>query len=84
MIAFYGSTPAYRPVLEAEGWEALQPRLNALSKTGGFADMRALVTDEMVRTIGVAGTPEECAAQIRTRFGTGVEEVCCCPAIHND
>ncbi|MEW1734703.1 TIGR03617 family F420-dependent LLM class oxidoreductase [Nocardia beijingensis] len=77
LIAFYGSTPAYLPVLEVEGWAALHPRLNALSKTGGFAEMRALVTEEMVRTIGVAGTPEECAAQIRTRFGAGIEEVCC-------
>ncbi|MFD8245850.1 TIGR03617 family F420-dependent LLM class oxidoreductase [Nocardia sp. NPDC059691] len=77
LIAFYGSTPAYRPVLEVEGWAALHPRLNALSKTGDFAEMRAAVTDEMVRTIGVAGTPEECAAQIRARFGAGIEEVCC-------
>ncbi|MFG3615508.1 TIGR03617 family F420-dependent LLM class oxidoreductase [Nocardia sp. NPDC047654] len=77
LIAFYGSTPAYRPVLEVEGWEQLHFTLNALSKTGGFAEMRALVTEEMVRTIGVAGTPEECAAQIRTRFGAEIEEVCC-------
>ncbi|MFE7743767.1 TIGR03617 family F420-dependent LLM class oxidoreductase [Nocardia sp. NPDC057455] len=77
LIAFYGSTPAYRPVLEVEGWAPLHSRLNELSKTGGFAEMRALVSDEMVRTIGVAGTPEECAAQIRTRFGAGIGEVCC-------
>ncbi|MEU1961168.1 TIGR03617 family F420-dependent LLM class oxidoreductase [Nocardia sp. NPDC019304] len=77
LIAFYGSTPAYRPVLEVEGWAALHPKLNALSKTGGFGEMPASVTDEMVRTIGVAGTPEECAAQIRTRFGAGIDEVCC-------
>ncbi|BDT99190.1 TIGR03617 family F420-dependent LLM class oxidoreductase [Nocardia sputorum] len=77
LIAFYGSTPAYRPVLEVEGWAQVHSRLNALSKAGGFAEMRALVTDEMVRRIGVAGTPEECAAQITTRFGAGIEEVCC-------
>ena len=45
---FYGSTPAYRPVLEIEGWDALQPELNALSKKGGWAEMANLVTDEMV------------------------------------
>ena len=34
LLAFYGSTPAYRPVLDVEGWGDLQPELNALSKTG--------------------------------------------------
>lgn len=76
LIAFYGSTPAYRPVPEVEGWAQVHSRLNAL-KAGGFAEMRALVTDEMVRMIGVVGTPEECATQIATRFGVGIEEVCC-------
>ncbi|UGT66834.1 TIGR03617 family F420-dependent LLM class oxidoreductase [Nocardia gipuzkoensis] len=77
LIAFYGSTPAYRPVLEVEGWAQLHDRLHALSKTGAFAEMRTLVTEEMVRTIAVVGTPEECAAQIRSRFGAGIGEVCC-------
>ncbi len=77
LIAFYGSTPAYVPVLEEEGWAELQPRLNALSKTGGYAEMRALITPEMVRTIGVAGTPEECAADIGRRFGSHAREICC-------
>ena len=69
LISFYGSTPAYVPVLEEEGWADLQPRLNVLSKQGGYAEMRALITPEMVQTIGVAGTPEECAAEIGRRFG---------------
>jgi probable F420-dependent oxidoreductase len=34
LIAFYGSTPAYLPVLEVEGWAEIQPELNALSKVG--------------------------------------------------
>ena len=36
-VAFYGSTPAYLPVLEVEGWADIQPELNALSKVGKFA-----------------------------------------------
>ena len=43
LIAFYGSTPAYLPVLEVEGWGDLQPQLNALSKTGGYAELRETV-----------------------------------------
>ena len=77
LIAFYGSTPAYVPVLEVEGWADLQPRLNALSKTGGYAEMAALITPEMVATIGISGTPEECAAEIGRRFGAHARDVCC-------
>jgi probable F420-dependent oxidoreductase len=33
-IAFYGSTPAYRPVLELHGWGELQSELNALTRRG--------------------------------------------------
>ena len=38
-IAFYGSTPAYRPVLDLHGWGELQPELTRLSKAGRWADM---------------------------------------------
>lgn len=76
LVAFYASTPSYRPVLEVEGWEDLQPELNALSKSGGWAEMANLVTDEMMGTIGVLGTPEECATQIVRRFGRHADRVC--------
>jgi len=77
LIAFYGSTPAYLPVLEVEGWSDIQPQLNQLSKVGKFRQMRALITDDMVRTLGVVGTPEHCADQVRDRFGSHSTEVCC-------
>jgi probable F420-dependent oxidoreductase len=77
LLAFYGSTPAYRPVLDVEGWGDLQPELNALSKQGEIAAMMALVSDEMVERIAVRGTPEECAAEIGRRFGDVAERVCC-------
>ncbi|OBH71621.1 LLM class F420-dependent oxidoreductase [Mycobacterium intracellulare] len=77
LIAFYGSTPAYLPVLQVEGWDDVQPELNALSKQGRFAEMRRLVSDEMVARIGIVGTPEECARQIAARFGEHAGEVCC-------
>lgn len=77
LIAFYGSTPNYRVVLDVEGWGDLQPRLNALSKSGGYAEMRALITDEMVATYGVVGTPAQCAEQIQNRYGNHVSDVCC-------
>ncbi|SDE18261.1 TIGR03617 family F420-dependent LLM class oxidoreductase [Nocardioides lianchengensis] len=77
LLAFYGSTPAYRPVLDVEGWGDLQPELNALSKQGDVAAMMALVSDEMIDTIAVRGTPEECAAELGRRFGAVADRVCC-------
>ncbi len=77
LLAFYGSTPAYLPVLDVEGWAEVQPELNRLSKQGEWAAMVGLVTDEMLETLAVRGTPEECAAEIRRRFGDVAERVCC-------
>jgi alkanesulfonate monooxygenase SsuD/methylene tetrahydromethanopterin reductase-like flavin-dependent oxidoreductase (luciferase family) len=77
LLAFYGSTPAYRPVLEVEGWEDLQPELNVLSKSGDISQMVALVSEEMLATLAVRGTPEECAAEIKLRFGDVADRVCC-------
>jgi alkanesulfonate monooxygenase SsuD/methylene tetrahydromethanopterin reductase-like flavin-dependent oxidoreductase (luciferase family) len=76
LLAFYGSTPAYRPVLEVEGWGDLQSELNALSKRGDLAAMGSLVTDEMVETLAVRGTPEQCADELTRRFGDVADRVC--------
>ena len=76
LLAFYGSTPAYRPVLEVEGWQDVQPELNALSKTGDITAMLDLISDEMLRTLAVVGTPDECAAEIGSRFGDVADRVC--------
>ncbi|WP_024794142.1 TIGR03617 family F420-dependent LLM class oxidoreductase [Tomitella biformata] len=77
LLGFYGSTPAYRPVLEVEGWVDVQPELNALSKRGEFAAMAELIDADMVSELAVHGTPEECAAQIVARFGDHADRVCC-------
>lgn len=76
LLAFYGSTPAYKPVLEVEGWGDLQPELNALSKTGDVGAMMALIDDTMLRTLAVVGTPAEAAAEIKSRFGDVAERIC--------
>jgi probable F420-dependent oxidoreductase len=77
LVAFYASTPAYRPVLEVEGWGDLQPELNALSKRGEWVAMAQRVDPAMVETIAVCGTPEECADQIAGRFEDVADRVCC-------
>jgi probable F420-dependent oxidoreductase len=76
LLAFYGSTPAYRPVLDVHGWGELQPELNRLSKQGDWATMGTLITDEMVDTIAVHGTPEQVAEEIVRRYGSYSNRVC--------
>jgi hypothetical protein len=67
-LAFYGSTPAYRPVLELHGWGDLQTELNTLSKRGAWDDMTGLIDDEMLHTFAVVGGFDTIAATIRSRF----------------
>jgi probable F420-dependent oxidoreductase len=67
LLGFYGSTPAYRPVLAAHGWEDLQPELNALSKQGRWEEMGGLIDDEMLHAMAACGTPTDIAAHIRDR-----------------
>jgi probable F420-dependent oxidoreductase len=74
-IAFYASTPAYAPVLKCHGWEAVQLEANRLSKEGKWMEMSDLVTDEMLETFAVVGTPEQVAEQIAQRFGDKVDRI---------
>ncbi|WP_067825580.1 TIGR03617 family F420-dependent LLM class oxidoreductase [Nocardia inohanensis] len=76
LLAFYGSTPSYRPVLDVEGWGELQPELNTLSKQGRWREMAGLIDDAMVDALAVSGTPGQCADIIRKRFGDSASRVC--------
>lgn len=75
LLAFYGSTPAYRRVLDHEGYGDLQPELNGLSKQGRWAEMPALVDDTLLGTIAARGTPAECADAIVARYGGHADRV---------
>jgi probable F420-dependent oxidoreductase len=68
-IAFYASTPAYRPVLELHGWGELGERLNTLSKRGEWDEMGRQIDDEVLNAFAVVAPPEQVASQVRARFG---------------
>ncbi len=68
-IAFYGCTVAYKPVLDIHGWGDMQDELIALNRQHRTAEMAALVTDEMVHTIGIVGEPQAVVATMKERFG---------------
>ncbi len=74
-IAFYGSTPAYRGVLDVHGWGSLQDELNTLSKQGKWVEMGALIDDEVLNTFAVVGEPEQIAPELKTRYGDIVQRI---------
>ncbi|WP_406443135.1 LLM class F420-dependent oxidoreductase [Streptomyces sp. NBC_00631] len=77
-IAFYGSTPAYRGVLELHGWGELGDELLALSKAARedkWEAMSRLIDDEVLNTFAVVAEPERVAGEIRRRYGALVDRV---------
>ncbi len=74
-IAFYASTPAYKPVLEVMDRVDIQPKLTEMSKAGQWGEMAALIDDAMLRDIAVIGTPAEVAEQILESRGDLVDRI---------
>ncbi|WP_295702399.1 TIGR03617 family F420-dependent LLM class oxidoreductase [Lapillicoccus sp.] len=74
-LAFYGSTPAYRVVLEHHGWHALHERLHAMSRRGEWTSMADEIDDDVVAAFAVVGTPEEAARDLRSRFSGLVDRL---------
>jgi probable F420-dependent oxidoreductase len=66
-IAFYGSTPAYRGVLELHGWGELQTELNQLSKQGQWVAMGERVDDEVLAAFAVVAPIDELGSTIARR-----------------
>jgi probable F420-dependent oxidoreductase len=72
-IAFYGSTPAYKPVLESIGVGELQGDLNAMSKQGRWEEMGHLISEDIMQAFAVVGEPKDIPAQIISRYGDIVD-----------
>lgn len=68
-IAFYGSTPAYKPVLDSIGVGHLQSDLNSMSKQGRWEEMGHLISDDILKEFAVIGAPSTIAGQIKARYG---------------
>jgi probable F420-dependent oxidoreductase len=74
-IAFYGSTPAYRGVLDHHGWGDLQTELNALSKQGRWNGMADLVDDEVLDTFAIVAEPDDVPARLHQRYGDVADRI---------
>lgn len=84
-IAFYGSTPAYAPVLGLHGWGDLQPELNSLSKQGKWDEMGGLITDDILGEFAVVAEIDQVVDAFKNRYGSIVDRtLCSLPARDDD
>jgi len=74
-ISFYGSTPAYKGVLDIHGWGDLQVKLNNMSKLGEWEKMGDLIDDEILNTFAVVGEPEQIAPELSKRYGDVIQRI---------
>ncbi len=67
-LAFYASTPSYRPVMAFHGWGETADRLSELSRRGTWGEMAACITDTMLETFAVVAEPEAVGGALRRRY----------------
>ena len=68
-VGFYGSTPAYWPVLETHGYGDLGRKLNAMTKSGEWDKLAAQIPDNLLELFCAIGRHDEIAKNIQQRFG---------------
>ena len=66
-IAFHATVRTYDRILDLHGFTDVAARIRELWKSFDLAGMTALVTDEMLDEMAVAGTPDECRAALEKR-----------------
>jgi probable F420-dependent oxidoreductase len=67
-LGFYGSTPAYKAVMEHEGWDGLGAELAALARAGRWAEIGSPITDEVLDALAIVAPLDAVADAISTRF----------------
>jgi probable F420-dependent oxidoreductase len=83
-IAFYGSTPAYKGVLESIGVGELQGELNTMSKQGRWKEMGGLIDDDVLQAFAVVGEPGEIAPEMLRRYGSFTDRTSASFAVSDD
>ena len=73
--AFYASTPSYRVVLEAHGWEDVGEELGKLARDKKWDEMPNLISDEMLRTFAVEAAPDEVGTALKERYEGLIDRV---------
>ena len=67
-IAFYASTPSYRPVMALHGWEDIATQLSALASRGAWGEMPGLIDDEMLATFAVVSDEGNLSDALKEKY----------------
>jgi len=67
-IAFYASTPSYRPVMALHGWDATAERLSTLAAQGEWGEMPALIDPGMLATFAVVASEKDLPGALVARY----------------
>ncbi len=67
-IAFYGSTPSYRAMLEYHDYGDLGKKLHDLMRQGDVAAMTEAIPDDLLDKVAIIATPDEIGPRIRDRY----------------
>jgi len=74
-IAFYASTPSYRPVLEHHGWGPAAEELSALARRGAWDAMASVISDQMLETFAVVAPPEALGEAVAKRCAGSLDRI---------
>jgi probable F420-dependent oxidoreductase len=74
-ISFYASTPTYRTVLEAHGWQDVGEKLGTMAREKKWREMPALITDEMLAAYAVEAAPDEIGPALKERYEGLIDRV---------
>ncbi|MBL8091379.1 MAG: TIGR03617 family F420-dependent LLM class oxidoreductase [Anaerolineales bacterium] len=67
-IAFYASTPSYKPVMDLHGWSEIAEKLSGFATKGEWAEMPMLITDEMLNEFCLMTSQENLASDLKKRY----------------
>ena len=67
-LAFYASTPSYRPVMALHGWAHVADQLSLLAARGAWEQMPGLLTDEMLAEFCLLTDESRLARDLKARY----------------
>jgi len=74
-IAFYASTPSYRPVMALHGWQEIGEQLSNLARDGNWGEMPVLITDEMLETFAVVSSDDDLPTRLVEKYQSLVDRL---------
>lgn len=74
-VGFYGSTPAYFPVLEAHGLEDLGAKLNRMTREGRWTELGGEISDDVLDLFAVSGRYDELKSLVENRLAAVTDTI---------